>query len=112
MLAYCQHNGMGNIALAWDPKKARTNITKQGVSFPEAQTAFLDENARLPDDPDHSEDEERFVLPGYSFQAWCLIVNHCYLHSDTVIRLISARRATPIEEADYWRLRCRLVQGR
>lgn len=96
---------MGNIAFAWDPKKARANITKHGVSFPEAQTAFLDENARLPDDPDHSEDEERFVLLGYSFEARCLIVSHCYRQDDTMIRLISARRATPTEEADYWRFR-------
>ncbi len=96
---------MGNIAFAWDPKKARANITKHGVSFPEAQTAFLDEHARLLDDPDHSEDEERFVLLGYSFEARCLIVSHCYRQDDTMIRLISARRATPTEEADYWRFR-------
>ncbi len=96
---------MGNIAFAWDPKKARANITKHGVSFPEAQTAFLDEHARLLDDPDHSDDEERFVLLGYSFEARCLIVSHCYRQDDTMIRLISARRATPTEEADYWRFR-------
>jgi len=59
----------------------------------------------LLDDPDHSDEEERFVLMGYSFQARCLIVNHCYRQSASVIRLISARRATAREEAVYWRLR-------
>ncbi len=95
---------MGNIAFAWDQRKARSNLVKHGVSFEEAQTVFLDEKARLIDDPDHSE-EERFVLLGYSFRARCLIVNHCYRESDSVIRLVSARRATAHEEELYWRLR-------
>ena len=95
---------MGNIEFAWDSRKARSNLAKHGISFDEARSAFLDENARLIDDPDHSEDEERFVLVGYSFQARCLIVSHCYRESGSVIRLISARRATTHEEADYWRL--------
>jgi uncharacterized protein (DUF4415 family) len=60
---------VGNIEFAWDRRKAQSNVVKHGVSFGEAQTVFLDENARLIDDPDHSEDEERFVLLGYSFQA-------------------------------------------
>jgi len=90
---------------AWDERKARSNLTKHGVSFEEAQTAFLDENARLIDDPDHSEDEQRFVLLGYSFQARCLIVSHCYRQSDSLIRLISARRATAREEQFYWSFR-------
>ena len=96
---------MGNIEFAWDRRKAQSNLVKHGVSFEEAQTVFLDENARLIDDPDHSEDEERFVLLGYSFQARCLIVSHCYREPDSVIRLISARRATALEEELYWRLR-------
>lgn len=60
---------MGNIEFAWDRRKARSNLVKHRVSFEEAQTVFLDENARLIDDPDHSVDEEQFVLLGYSFQA-------------------------------------------
>ncbi len=96
---------MGNIEFAWDRRKARSNLAKHGVSFEEAQTVFLDESARLIDDPDHSREEERFVLMGYSFQARCLIVSHCYRESDSVIRLISARRATAHEEEVYWRLR-------
>ena len=96
---------MGNIEFAWDRRKARSNFAKHGISFEEAQTVFWDEHARLIDDPDHSEEEERFVLLGYSFQARCLIVNHCYREPNSVIRLISARRATAREEALYWRLR-------
>jgi uncharacterized DUF497 family protein len=96
---------VGNIEFAWDRRKARSNLVKHGVSFQEAQTVFVDENARLIDDPDHSEDEERFVLLGYSFEARCLIVSHCYREHDFVIRLISARRATGQEEEVYWRLR-------
>jgi uncharacterized protein len=96
---------MGNIEFAWDPRKARSNLAKHGVSFEEARTVFLDENARLIDDPDHSHEEERFVLLGYSFQARCLIVNHCYRESESVIRLISARHANPSEAELYWRHR-------
>ena len=49
---------MGNIEFAWDRRKAQSNLVKHGVSFEEAQTVFLDENARLIDDPDHSEEED------------------------------------------------------
>lgn len=63
---------------------------------------FLDENARLIDDPDHSTDEERFLLLGYSLSGNCLIVIHCYRQADSVIRLISARPASSREERTYW----------
>jgi uncharacterized DUF497 family protein len=96
---------VSNIEFAWDRRKERSNLAKHGVSFEEAKTAFLDENARLLDDPDHSEDEERFVLLGYSFQPRCLIVSHCYREPPSVIRLISARPATAQEETAYWSLR-------
>jgi uncharacterized DUF497 family protein len=94
---------VGNIEFAWDARKARSNFLKHSVSFEEAQTVFLDENARLIDDPDHSGEEERFLLMDYGFQARCLTVSHCYRQSDSVIRLISARRATAREEDLYWR---------
>ena len=58
---------MGNIDFAWDRRKAQSNLKKHGVSFEEAQSVFLDESARLIDDPDHSSDEDRFLLLGYSF---------------------------------------------
>jgi uncharacterized DUF497 family protein len=93
---------MGNIEFAWDRRKARSNVAKHGVSSDEAQSVFFDERARLMDDPDHSESEDRFVLLGYSMNARCLVVSHCYRASDSVIRLISARRATAREETVYW----------
>lgn len=93
---------MGNIAFAWDRRKARSNLLKHGIGFEEGQSVFLNESARLIDDPDHSEDEDRFLLLGYSFQARCLVVSHCYRQSDSEIRLISVRRATPSEEEVYW----------
>jgi len=96
---------VGNIEFAWDRRKARSNLVKHGISFEEAQTVFLDERARLIDDPDHSEEEARFLLVGYSSEAGCLVVSRCYRESDSVIRLISARRATKLEEAMYWRLK-------
>lgn len=96
---------MGNVKFAWDRRKARSNLSKHGVSFEEAQSIFLDENARLIDDPDHSADEDRFLLLGFSLQARCLIVSHCYRETDSEVRLISARRATAREEATYWSLR-------
>jgi uncharacterized DUF497 family protein len=96
---------VGNIEFAWDRRKARSNLIKHGVSFDEAQTVFLDDSARLIDDPDHSEDEARFLLVGYSLEARCLVVSHSYRHSESVIRLISARPASRIEEAMYWRLK-------
>jgi uncharacterized DUF497 family protein len=96
---------VGNIEFAWDRRKGRTNLARHGVSFEEAESVFLDESARLIDDPDHSGDEDRFLLLGYSIQARCLIVSHCYRESDSVIRLISARRATAREEKVYWSLK-------
>jgi uncharacterized protein len=62
----------------------------------------LDEHARLIDDPDHSNGEERFLLLGFSLQARCLIVSHCYRESKSIVRLISARPATQHEEEEYW----------
>lgn len=71
------------------------------ISFEEAQTVFYDDKALLIDDPDHSEEEERFILLGFSQRANMLVVCHCYRHSDSVIRIISARKATKNEERAY-----------
>ena len=57
---------MTSLHFEWDEPKAKANVKKHGVSFDEAKTVFLDERARLISDPDHSENEERFVLLGYS----------------------------------------------
>lgn len=93
------------MAFDWDPRKARSNLAKHGVSFDEAQTVFLDENARLLDDPDHSEREDRMILLGFSLRGRCLVVVHCWRNAETGIRIISARRATANEEKQYWRFR-------
>jgi uncharacterized protein len=85
----------------WDARKSRVNRTKHGVSFEEAQTVFLDDHARLIDDPDHSDDEDRFVLLGLSSTLRALVVCHCYRRGGAVIRIISARKADPQERALY-----------
>ena len=85
----------------WDPDKNRSNLRKHGVSFEEAVTVFRDENAELLKDSDNSSEEDRFTLLGLSFKHRILIVCHCYRKSDTVIRLISARKASPFERRKY-----------
>lgn len=92
---------MNRLEFSWDPEKAKSNQKKHGVSFDEAKTVFYDENARLINDPDHSEDEDRFVLLGLSLKTRLLTVCHCYKSADSVIRIISARRATRMEHKVY-----------
>jgi uncharacterized protein len=71
------------------------------VSFEEAQTVFLDENAVRYYDPDHSEDEDRFIMLGMSLRLRILVVCHCYRANDVVMRIISARKADKDERAVY-----------
>ena len=85
----------------WDENKNTTNKKKHGVSFEEASTVFQDENALLISDPDHSENEERFILLGLSKRLNLLVVCHCLRESETVIRIISARKATTAETKQY-----------
>jgi uncharacterized protein len=92
---------MSPLRFEWDPRKAAANRRKHGVSFEDAQSVFADERARLIDDPDHSEEEDRFVLLGLSSTLRLLVVAHCYRAEGNVIRIISARKATPEEQADY-----------
>ena len=92
---------MADVRFEWDPRKSRTNKAKHGVSFEEARTAFLDEHARVISDPQHSDDEDRFVLLGLSVQLRVLVVCHCYREADQVIRIISARRADHTERRQY-----------
>ena len=94
---------MRELRFVWDEKKNRANQRKHRVSFEEAQTAFYDENATVYFDPDHSDDEDRFVLLGMSFKLRVLVVCHCCRENDTLIRIISARKADKLEEADYGR---------
>jgi len=85
----------------WDDWKNRSNKSKHGVAFEEAQSAFLDENARLILDDEHSEAEDRFVLIGFSTRTRLLVVCHCYRRAEGVVRIISARRATQQEQRFY-----------
>ena len=87
--------------IEWNPQKADANRTKHGVTFEDAQTVFSDERARLIDDPDHSEEEERFLLLGLSSGLRLLVVAHCYRADGNVIRIISAREATREEHRFY-----------
>jgi uncharacterized DUF497 family protein len=92
---------MQGVTFQWDERKNRLNRQKHGVSFEEAQTAFHDENARVYYDPDHSEDEDRFILLGMSSVLRVLVVCHCYREDDAVIRIISARKADRSERENY-----------
>jgi uncharacterized DUF497 family protein len=92
---------MNAIKFDWDKNKAKSNLVKHKVSFEEAQSVFDDDDARLIFDPDHSEDEDRFVLLGLSCSLKILVVVHCYKDKDNIIRLISARKATKSEEKNY-----------
>ena len=93
---------MHGLTFVWDEKKDRDNQRKHRISFAEARTVFYDENAREYSDPDHSESEERFILLGISSRLRVLVVCHCYRESESVIRIISARRAHRNEEETYW----------
>ena len=92
---------MSTLHFEWDDRKAVANVRKHGVSFDEAKSVFVDERAKLIDDPDHSEDEDRFVLLGLSSALRLLLVCHCYRSESNGIRIISARKATAKESKSY-----------
>lgn len=85
----------------WDENKNAINKIKHHVTFEEAKTVFDDVEALIIDDPDHSQNEERFIILGFSALANLLVVCHCYRENDTVIRIISARKATKREVKQY-----------
>lgn len=92
---------MSTLRFEWDDRKATPNLKKHGVSFDEAKSVFFDEQAKLIDDPDHSEDEDRFILLGMSRVLRMLLVCHCYRSEGNVIRIISARKAIAKESKSY-----------
>lgn len=95
---------MKTLRFEWDPKKARINIEKhEGISFKEAESVFYDEQAIEFYDEEHSESEKRFLLLGLSAKLRLLLVCHCVRESDSIIRIISARKATKKESKYYWR---------
>lgn len=93
------------LSFEWDENKNAINKKKHGIAFEEAQTVFYDEEALVIDDVEHSEDEDRFIILGMSLKVNLLVVCHCLRESETVIRIISARKATTNETKQYesWR---------
>lgn len=87
----------------WDESKNKANKKKHKVSFEEAESVFYDIAARLIADPEHSENEDRFILMGMSTTTKLLVVVHVYLEGDELIRIISARKATKNEQTKYKR---------
>jgi uncharacterized protein len=92
------------LKVEWDETKNASNKRKHRVSFEEAKSAFADEFGRLVTDPDHSGEEDRFILMGMSPRLRLLVVCHCYRHGDA-IRIISARKANRSERAQYEELK-------
>ncbi len=94
---------MEQIKFEWDENKNKINQEKHKISFEEASTVFYDEAALVIGDPDHSSDEERFIILGLSLAANLLVVCHCYRDEDEIIRIISARKATKTESNQYYK---------
>ena len=85
----------------WDSNKTASNIKKHKVSFEEAKTVFLDDNAAIAHDPDNSINEERFIIIGFSSFARIILVCFCERNNGNTIRIISARRLTRKEIKDF-----------
>lgn len=92
---------MKEIEFFWDEHKNEINIKKHGISFSEAATVFYDSAAVVFDDPEHSYEEDRFLIIGFSQKQRICIVSHCYRGEDESIRIISARKATAKERQTY-----------
>ena len=92
---------MSQLFFEWDDKKNQINKNKHGVSFEEAKSVFYDDNAIEFWDEDHSDAEDRFLLLGRSYKMRILIIVHCYREQESIIRIISARKATVREREHY-----------
>jgi len=92
---------MSELSFEWDSSKEASNVKKHGVSFDEAKTVFYDENALVIHDPDHSLEEDRFIIMGLSSASRILVVVHCLRSSGSSIRIISARKAGTKEKKPY-----------
>jgi uncharacterized DUF497 family protein len=93
---------MKSITFSWDDKKHDVNKKKHKVTFDEAETVFYDESAIEFFDPDHSENENRFLMLGISNRLRVLVVSYCFRKEDSEIRIISARKATNKEQKEYF----------
>lgn len=89
------------VNFVWDSEKDNANIQKHGVCFSEASSVFYDPLAKIASDPDHSSNEDRYILIGQSNQRRLLFVVHVYREAGNKIRIISARRATRKEIRDF-----------
>ncbi len=96
---------MDDLCFEWDSNKEKANVNKHGVSFEEAKSVFYDEYAVQFYDPEHSKDEDRFILLGVSYKLNALVVCHCFREEETVVRIISARKADSDEAETYWSIR-------
>ena len=97
---------MPDLRFEWNARKEARNRREHRVSFVEAETVFADEHALLNNDPDHSAEEDRFLLLGLSARLRILVVAHTYREAEAVIRIISARKASRKERDIYnrrWR---------
>ena len=92
---------MAELRFEWSGAKDRVNRRKHGVSFDEARSVFFDDGAKVAFDPDHSDDEERFLIIGFSVRLRLLLVCFCEREAGNVIRIISARKATKRERMQY-----------
>ncbi len=92
---------MKSISFSWDDRKNLANKRNHRVSFEEAQSIFFDEHAIEYYDPGHSESEDRFLMLGLSYQVQVLVVSYTLRKDETEIRVISARKATKMEQKAY-----------
>ena len=88
-----------SLQFTWDPKKAAANLRKHQVGFPEGATAFADPHSMTIADPDHSADEQRFMLIGQSDRHRLVVVAH--VERGDLIRIISSRLASRHERNTY-----------
>ncbi len=93
---------MKPLHFSWDPQKAISNARKHGVTFEEARTVFYDDAAVEFYDDEHSDWEDRFPLLVMSSWLRLILFCHCYRSCDSIIRIISARKATE-NEANYYK---------
>lgn len=94
---------MNKIIFQWDEQKNAINQQKYGISFEEAESVFFDDYALQFWDEEHSQEEERFLLLGRSSRMRLLLIVHCFREEDSIIRIISARKATKTECKEYRR---------
>ena len=92
---------MENLNFIWEENKNKLNIKSHKISFEEAKTVFYDPNAKIIHDPDHSIEEDRFIILGMSKSLKLLVVCHCYREEEEIIRIFSARKATNKEGKQY-----------